>query len=389
VLGAPLRGGFPARSRRGAVSVLLLLGVAGVLVTSVWAGFTAPTKLIEGTKKADTLVGTPRADRILGYGGDDWLRGLGGDDVLVGGAGKDVLSGGPGNDRIEARDGQQDRVFCGRGNDTVIADDEDRAFKDCENVQRPQIPPESRTDCATGNYKDWSWEQCKPGTKIVVTNQAWDCRRPLSSYGKLPIKVVSISTTAWDAIAPVTVNSGCTGSPGTDVNLIVDIRGDGPNSPVGNGADGFKTRVNPQNLRITGSIQCGRRAPDAHQDSLQIQGGTNITFVNVIGGGDYDAGLSTCQGAGGGPFYSLNSIVNVDVLGGKWIGCNHALDGGQPGTDNDIVDAKFRSGRTDGSDPNCTAFFSSLPCVRTAALRLENVTCERWVGGRWVPFPPR
>jgi Ca2+-binding RTX toxin-like protein len=371
------------------LAVLILLGLAGALVASVWAGSASPTKVIEGTKKADTLVGTPRADRIVGHGGDDWLRGVGGGDVLVGGPGKDVLSGGPGNDLIQARDGQRDRVFCGRGDDTVVADDADSAYGDCENVQRPSIPLESRTDCATTNYETWSWEQCKPGTKIVVTNQAWDCRKPLSSYGKLPIKVVSISTTAWDAIAPVTVNSGCTGSPGTDVNLIVDIRGGGPTSPYGSGADGFKTRVDPQNLRITGSIQCGRRAPDSHQDSLQIQGGTNITFVNVIGGGSYDAGLSTCQGAGGGPFYSLNRIVNVDVLGGKWISCNHALDGGHPGTDNDIVDAKFRSGRVDGSDPNCNGFFSSPPCVRTAALRLKDITCERWVGGRWTPFPPR
>ena len=172
------------------------------------------------------------------------------------------------------------------------------------------------------------------------------------------------------------------------MNLIVDIRGGGPASPYGPGHDAFKTRVNPQNLRITGSFQCGRRAPDAHQDSLQIQGGTNITFVNVLGGGNYDAGLSTCQGAGGGPFYSLNQISNVDVLGGKWISCNHALNGGNPGVDNDIDDAKFRSGRVDGSDPNCN-FYSSPPCLNTAALTLRNVTCERWLGGRWVAQPPR
>src|SRR3970282_560243 len=97
----------------------------------------------------------------------------------------------------------------------------------------------------------------------------------------------------------------------TDVNLILDIRGDGPTSPNGSGADALKTRVNPQDLRITGSIQCGRRAPDSHQDTLQIQGGTNITFVNVEGGGNYDAGLSTCQGAGGGPFSLLNTPPTV------------------------------------------------------------------------------
>jgi hypothetical protein len=206
----------------------------------------------------------------------------------------------------------------------------------------------------------------------------------------LPIKVVSVSTAAWDDIAAVTVDSGCAGSPGSAVNLIVDVRGSGPRSSVGNGHDAFKTRQNPQNLRITGSIQCGRRASGTHQDSLQIQGGTNITFVNVLAGGDYDAGTSTCQGAGGGPFYSLNQISNVDILGGKYISCNHALEGGisQLGWGNGVSNAKFRSGRGD-SDPNCAGIHTSPPCLGTSGLTLQNVTCERWANGRWGADYPR
>jgi hypothetical protein len=390
MLGRPPHRVLVGASRRATVVLATLLVAAVTVVAGVWAATSSHAKVISGTAKADRLVGTPRADRIYGFAGNDTLRGLGGDDALSGGPGKDVISGGAGNDFVGARDGQQDRVDCGPGKDEVAADTRDAVTSSCENVRRPQtppVPPESRTDCATTNYTTWSWEQCKPGTTITVTNQAWHCRQPLSSYGPLPIKVVSISTAAWDDGAAVTVNSGCTGSPGSDVNLIVDIRGAGPGSPYGSGHDAFKTRVNPQDLRITGSLQCGRRAPDAHQDSLQIQGGTNIAFVNVIGGGDYDAGLSTCQGAGGGPFYSSNRIVNVDVLGGKWISCNHALNGGHPGTDNDVVGAKFRSGRGDGSDPNCT-FHSSPPCRNTAPLRLVNVTCERWLNGRWTAVPP-
>ncbi len=378
-------------SRRSLVALTALLAASATVAAGVWAVSSAPARVIGGTKKADTLVGTPRADRIYGYAGNDTLRGMGGDDALAGGPGKDVISGGPGSDFVGARDEQVDRIDCGPGTDEVVADTRDEAASNCEKVRRPlqpPAPPESRTDCATTNYTTWSWEQCKPGTTITVTNEGWHCRQPLASYGPLPIKVVSISTAAWEDGAAVTVNSGCTGSPGTLVNLIVDIRGAGPSSPYGSGHDAFKTRVNPRDLRITGSLQCGRRAPDAHQDSLQIQGGTDITFVNVIGGGNYDAGLSTCQGAGGGPFYSANQIVNVDVLGGKWISCNHALNGGHPGTDNDVVSAKFRSGRDDGSDPNCT-FYSSPPCTNTAPLRLKNVTCERWIGGRWTPFAPR
>lgn len=215
-----------------------------------------------------------------------------------------------------------------------------------------------------------------------MTNQGWHCDRPLTSYGALPIKVISISTAAWSDVGAVTVDSGCTGSPGSDVNLIVDIRGNGPRSSVGNGEDAFKTRQNPQNLRITGSIQCGRRAGGAHQDAIQIQGGTNITFVNVEAGGSYDGGTSTCMNAGGGPFYSMNQITNVDILGGKYIGCNHALNGGNAGSGSGVTNARFRSGR--GSDPNCANISASPPCINTARLAMQNVTCERWVNGRWT-----
>lgn len=386
-------GGRKRRLARAAalVGVLIVLASTCVAVTVVWAGTEAATGVIKGTKKADTLKGTPKRDVMLGFSGKDWLRGFGGDDTLDGGNGQDVLSGGPGKDRILARDGSRDRVYCGLGVDRVVGDHIDRIQGDCEKkllpAAKPPDPPESRA-CSTTDYLKWSWEQCKPGTTITVTNRAWHCKQPLESFGPLPIKVIAISTEAWSDAAPVTLNSGCTGTPGTDINLIVDIRGDGPHSPNGSGVDAFKTRVNPQDIRMTGSIQCGRRAPNAHQDAIQIQGGTNIAFVNVVAGGDYEAGLSTCQGAGGGVFYSYNQITNVDVLGGRYIGCNKALNGNNAAAGNDVVGARFRSGRNNGSDPNCD-FASSPPCVNTSSLRLENVTCEQWLGGRWAPVPPR
>jgi hypothetical protein len=253
----------------------------------------------------------------------------------------------------------------------------------------PPSPPPSVSNCSTTNYTQWTWDQCKAGTTITVTNQAWNCDRPLSTYGVLPIKVISVWTTHGNAAGAVTVDSGCSGSPGSDVNLIVDIRGNGPTAAGGPGNDAFKTRQNPQNLRITGSIQCGWRQPAAHQDAIQIQGGTNITFVNVLAGGNYDAGTATCQGAGGGPFYSLHAITNVDVLGGKYIACNHALNAGNAdsGPGNGVYNASFRSGRT--SDPNCTGFAGSPPCINTGPLdAMQNLTCERWVNGRWSTSPP-
>jgi RTX calcium-binding nonapeptide repeat (4 copies) len=375
-------------------AVLGVVAVAGVTVAAVWAATDAGSGVIRGTKGADTLKGTPGKDRMFGLAGNDWLRAFEGSDVLDGGKGRDTLSGGLGADVIRARDGVRDRVYCGLGADRVVADRLDRMERDCEsrlvpgNPPSPPPPPSGSLRCSTTDYARWRWEQCKAGTTITMTNESWHCDQPLESYGPLPIKVISIANGAWKDAGAITLNSGCMGSPGTDVNLIVDIRGTGPRSPYGSGVDAFKTRVDPRDIRMTGSIQCGRREPNAHQDAIQLQGGTNITFVNVEAGGDYDAGLSTCQTAGGGVFYSLNRISNVDVLGGKYIGCNKGLNGNNAADGNDVVSAKFRSGRNDGSDPNCT-FASARPCVNTAQLRLQNVTCEQWLQNRWVPVPPR
>jgi hemolysin type calcium-binding protein len=374
------------------VGVVAVVAFVFLTVAAVWAGTETQESIVKGTMKNDVLTGTAGKDRVLGYAGKDWLRGLAGDDVLDGGKGADIVSGGPGKDRISARDGFRDRIYCGFGKDRVVADRGDRIEPDCETRLLPIVPPppppepESRT-CSTTDYKEWIWEQCRPGTTIRVTNEGWHCSKPLAEYGPLPIKVISISTEAWSDGAAVTVNSGCSGSPGTDINLILDIRGEGPLSQNGSGADAFKTRANPEDLRITGSVQCGRRVSNAHQDAIQIQGGTNITFVNVKAGGNYDAGLSTCQGAGGGLFYSLNEITNVDVLGGKFIGCDKGLNGNNASPGTEVTDAKFRSGRT--TDPSCTGFPATGPCLNTSLLTLQNVTCEQWLGGRWVAVSPR
>lgn len=88
------------------------------------------------TNGADRLVGTLRADRLFGLAGNDTLLGLGGNDLLDGGPGRDVLSGGPGNDTIHARDGARDRIGCGSGRDTVVADRVDVVARDCERVTR-------------------------------------------------------------------------------------------------------------------------------------------------------------------------------------------------------------------------------------------------------------
>jgi len=96
----------------------------------------------EGTDGADVLVGTEFGDRLFGDVGDDELSGLAGDDCLFGedggdrldgGGGADVIDGGRGDDRLRARDGERDRVRCGKGEDRVKADGKDR-LRGCERV---------------------------------------------------------------------------------------------------------------------------------------------------------------------------------------------------------------------------------------------------------------
>ena len=76
-------------------------------------------------------------DGIRGLAGDDCLKGRGGADRLKGGLGADIVKGGAGSDRIGARDGEVDRIGCGRGrHDRVVADTVDVVLGGCESVLR-------------------------------------------------------------------------------------------------------------------------------------------------------------------------------------------------------------------------------------------------------------
>jgi Ca2+-binding RTX toxin-like protein/membrane-associated phospholipid phosphatase len=84
---------------------------------------------------------------INGGAGDDALTGGAGNDVIRGNAGADTVRGGAGNDTIITRGDVPDAVFCGPGDDTVVADAFDRVVTDpsdpeaCEHVDRGTVPP--------------------------------------------------------------------------------------------------------------------------------------------------------------------------------------------------------------------------------------------------------
>jgi hypothetical protein len=176
----------------------------------------------------------------------------------------------------------------------------------------------------------------------------------------------------------VQLGAGCVGDGTTATDLVLDIRGDG--RTYGPGDDAIRlmnARPGASNLQIEGRANCGRRVGSAHQDGVQVLGGTNVTFRNFEIG-DYDAGLATCQGAGGAFFYSMSSS-NTRVEGGRYIACNHSLFAGSSA--GHVTGAAFRSGRTDGTDPVCTGYAASEPCMGPELGRgvtASGVTCQFW-----------
>jgi Ca2+-binding RTX toxin-like protein len=253
VLGGHRRGGGIRTKRlRAGIAVSASCALACVVVAAVSAGTGAQVELVKGTKKAETLTGTVGKDRILGYSGDDWLRGLAGDDILDGGRGRDIVSGGPGKDRILARDGLRDRIYCGLGADTVVADVLDRVQGDCETVLRPSTEPKPPPPS---------------GESVVRVDQTWTC----NSAVNLDLVKITMNAGAKDSDA-VQLRSNCSGRIGRIE--IETWRTDGVkiNAPAPVAHD----------LTIWGGyIRCYDHSPGAHQDGVQALGGERITFRNV------------------------------------------------------------------------------------------------------------
>ena len=127
---------------------------------------------LRGDGGRDVLRGTAKGDRLIGRAGHDRLFGGRGHDLLVGGAGRDVARGGRGNDTIRMRDGERDRVTCGRGRDRAVLDSADKILDArrakpngrCEKVARPAAPPKPDAFLtAAGDIAD-----CTPGTEITA-----------------------------------------------------------------------------------------------------------------------------------------------------------------------------------------------------------------------------
>jgi len=91
---------------------------------------------LSGSRGRDRINGGSGNDRIAGGSSPDRISGDRGNDRLNGNSASDRINGNSGNDRIGARDRKRDRINCGPGRDTVIADRIDRVARNCERVRR-------------------------------------------------------------------------------------------------------------------------------------------------------------------------------------------------------------------------------------------------------------
>jgi hypothetical protein len=92
-------------------------------------------RVFVGTPAGELLRGTVGADILRARAGGDRVVGGFGPDRLFGGRGVDLLVGAGGNDIVYARDGDSDRVSCGRGDDVAFVDRRDRVRRGCESVR--------------------------------------------------------------------------------------------------------------------------------------------------------------------------------------------------------------------------------------------------------------
>jgi Ca2+-binding RTX toxin-like protein len=87
-----------------------------------------PFSKLDGGPGNDRETGGPGPDRILGGGGDDRMRGRGARDRYI---------GGPGDDVVGARDGVDERISCGPGDDFARVDAHEIFILRCNRVVRP------------------------------------------------------------------------------------------------------------------------------------------------------------------------------------------------------------------------------------------------------------
>jgi hypothetical protein len=181
------------------------------------------------------------------------------------------------------------------------------------------------------------------------------------------------------------ISPGCEGDGDPDtIDLVLEIDGDGLTRGFAADAMKVKSTVDPSGgIQLTGRLNCGPSPEGVHQDGIQLQGGNGIGFYDVEVG-DWDEGVATCQGAGGGFFISrtpmsVGTDITVERL--RSVTCNHGLginrDSKSSGR---MVDSAFRAKNpADARAGKCE--FQVGACAdfdRAPDWEFVDVVCDDW-----------
>jgi Ca2+-binding RTX toxin-like protein len=128
-------------------TALLLAGVLSAMLLASGAALAA--NQIDCSNNPDALcLGTLRNDEIKGTGARDDIRARAGKDVVNASGGHDLVHGQRGADRLRAGQCSTDRIFGGRGDDTINVSD-DCGFVPIEGGPGPEDVGD-KADCGPG-----------------------------------------------------------------------------------------------------------------------------------------------------------------------------------------------------------------------------------------------
>jgi hypothetical protein len=155
-------------------------------------------------------------------------------------------------------------VVCGGGRDVVTADDVDKVSSDCEVVNRPPVPTEPTEPTEPA-----------PGSSIELVDQSWVCKGPVD----IDLVKVTMRTATDDAVR---LDEDCSGRVGrVEIETWT--------------ADGIKVQnrgtVAHDLVIESGYVKCHAASEGAHQDGVQVTGGSRITFrglrVDCLGNSNF------------------------------------------------------------------------------------------------------
>jgi Ca2+-binding RTX toxin-like protein len=217
---------------------------------------------------------------------------------IYGGDGIDTLTGGSGNDRIVTRGMFTDRVTCGGGDDTVLADPADLIASDCEHVDRgsgmvdtaPATTTPPGTTPAPGAAPSPSSATSSPPDTVVPSLEPGACA--VAKRGTRRADLLT-GTAGSDLLLGMGGNDRLAGSGGNDC-----LFGGSGNDVVRGGAGNDFLKGEAGNDRLDGNAGDDGLAGDAGQDV--INGGAGDDTMSGGSGGDRMNGGPGADGLNGG-----------------------------------------------------------------------------------------